>query len=148
MTKLALLALVGCIGRTEIDFSLHGNPSATVYDDGAELIVTGCDGKLLCGNSGVMTVTTNGTTVGVPLRNTITIGGIVELFNTFAGRVDRPSDGTVGVAINGAAAVIAELPAFTLAAPSGNISRGAGPIALAWAADSAATAEAYVTGTC
>jgi hypothetical protein len=151
-----LLALAGCIDEP-LDLHVnHQGASATVYDDGTNLVVTGCsDGGFLGCNSpafGVaMTATVGGVVMDVPQSTAGSIPDqLLGLFGDgpFQLAVAAPADGQLGLALAGAATTVALPPAFAVTAGPTHVARATGPITITHEVWDGGTTQALVITTC
>lgn len=139
MMKPICILLALAMGCTDESFAIdvdHTGASAAIYDDGTNLVVTGCtDGAFLgCRPPGVaetMSVTVDGVAHDVPQTTAIAIDDqILGLFRDgpFKLAIASPADRQLGVNLAGAVTTVAMGAGFTVSVAGDHVSRAAGSI--------------------
>ena len=157
MLKLSwiLLGLVACADQPlVIDVDSH-EPYATLYDDGANLRITGCsDGVFLgCGAPGLdvtMTAMADGTSHDVPQSSDAMVDQLLGLFHDgpFQLTLPTPADGQLGLVLDGVPTTVTLLPAFAVTASATQLSRSADGLTITHAVFDRGITKALVISTC
>lgn len=153
---LALVLVAGCTTPDIYDAVHHAGPSARLYDDGTSLRITGCpDAELLGCNppapADAMQATVGGAVLDVPATTDGQIDDqLLGLFSDgpFQLTTGVPANGAVGLSLAGETASVELPPGFAVDAPTGPVSRGAGPITITYGVLPGGTMTALIWTTC
>jgi hypothetical protein len=146
-TALGFLAVVApaCTPSVSNDVEL--------YDDGTQLTITGCGQFCTATNSG-MTAVVDGSPMTVPLlqdgQAAPAVDGILELtvLEKYATQIPRPTAPGIELELNGATITLQDPGTFKVTAPSGPLSRAAGPVTITYAELAGTSAELWLGFAC